>query len=104
MVRRSAQGSAARPSVGLLHALNHLLRLNRRLSHPHLARRGNRQQASLAVRRRRQRRDFAKQLVEVNDLFSSFTSKASGWWFWRGLRWGGPAMLIGWWLAQAASG
>ena len=104
MVRRSAQGSADRPSVGPLHVLNHLLRLNRRLTHPHLAKRRTTQRASLAVRRRHQRRAFAKQLVEANDLFSSFTSMASGWWFWRGLRWGGPAMLIGWWLAQAASG
>lgn len=100
MGRRRPRGSVARTSEGLLHTLNHLHRLNRRLVVDSV----NMPRHSPAMRRARQRRAFAKQLVDANNLVSALGSKASGWWFWQGLRWGGPAMLIGWWLAQAARG
>ena len=45
-----------------------------------------------------------QQLAEANPGFQQLTSPAKGWWLWQGLRWGGPAVLIGWWLAQAATG
>ena len=61
---------------------------------------------SLALRERRlhQRHRLLQQLAEANPGFQQLTSPAKGWWLWQGLRWGGPAVLIGWWLAQAATG
>lgn len=62
--------------------------------------------ASLAPRERRlrQRQRMLQQLAEANPDFQQLTPVANGWWLWQGLRWGGPAVLIGWWLAQAATG
>ncbi len=62
--------------------------------------------ASLAPRERRlrQRQRMLQQLAEANPDFQQLTPAANGWWLWQGLRWGGPAVLIGWWLAQAATG
>ena len=62
--------------------------------------------AFLAPRERRlhQRQRMLQQLAEANPDFRQLTPLAKGWWLWQGLRWGGPALLIGWWLAQAATG
>ena len=62
--------------------------------------------ASLAPRERRlrQRQRMLQQLAEANPDFQQLTPAVNGWWLWQGLRWGGPAVLIGWWLAQAATG
>ena len=61
---------------------------------------------SLALRERRlhQRHRLLQQLAEANPGFQQLSPAAKGWWLWQALRWGGPAVLIGWWLAQTATG
>ena len=59
---------------------------------------------TVAERRRHQRQRMVRQLAEANPDFQQFTPRVKGWWLWQGLRWGGPAVLMGWWLAQAARG
>ncbi len=86
-------------SIRLLHVLSGLVRLNQQLQRTSPPRGG-----SLHERRRRQRSELVKQLVQAGDIFRNFKPIHSGWWLWKGLRWGGPGVLIGWWLAQAATG
>ena len=56
------------------------------------------------MRRLRQRRQLVNQLVDANPMFAKLNQPNPGDWLWQALRWGGPALMIGWWLAQAAKG
>lgn len=59
---------------------------------------------SLQERRKRQRYGLMERLVEANPGLQRLGSPPQGWWLWRALRWGGPPLLLGWWLAQTATG
>ncbi|HGY5535694.1 MAG: hypothetical protein AB8A40_00670 [Prochlorococcus sp.] len=54
---------------------------------------------ALQARRSRQRQHLARQIVEM-PLEGWLWPQPSGGWLWRSLRWGGPALALGWWLSQ----
>jgi hypothetical protein len=54
---------------------------------------------SLHARRSRQRQYLARQIMEM-PLEGWLRPQPSGEWLWRALRWGGPALALGWWLSQ----
>jgi len=54
---------------------------------------------ALQARRSRQRQHLARQIMEM-PLEGWLRPQPSGEWLWRALRWGGPALALGWWLSQ----
>ena len=73
-----------------LHALQDLLRLQPRAW----------EARDLRSRRRSQQRRLLREFTTLDpDGLTWLQSKERGARFWRGLRWGGPGLLLGWWLA-----
>ncbi len=53
-------------------------------------------------RRRRQQRQLIQQCVEADpEGFRWLVRRDRGQRFWKALRWGGPGLLIGWWLSRS---
>ncbi|WP_413402422.1 MULTISPECIES: hypothetical protein [unclassified Synechococcus] len=51
--------------------------------------------------RRVQQRRLLRQLLEADpEALNWLITPERGQRFWRALRWGGPALLLGWWLAR----
>ena len=76
---------------GALHALQALLRLQ-----PRAWEAGDRRS-----RRRSQQRRLLKELIAANpSQMEWLQSSEQGERFWRALRWGGPGLLLGWWLGR----
>ena len=100
---RTERGRARRslrpgPSLAL-HGLARLLALITQVESSVGRNKGSR---SLLTRRLHQRRRLMQQVLEANEGFQALAPQAKGWWFWQGLRWSGPFVLIGWCLAQMA--
>ena len=79
-----------RKSLRSLHALAALIHLQPR------GWEGN----DVRSRRRLQRRNLLQQLVEGQSDFAWIFKPTSAPMFWRSLRWGGPGLLIGFFLAK----
>ena len=74
-----------------LHALQDLLRLEPRAW----------ETGDLRSRRRSQQRRMLRELTTMNsDGLAWLQSRERGARFWRALRWGGPGLLLGWWLGR----
>lgn len=84
----------------MLHTLSRLLAVTQQLSHPQGT---SSQSLDLRGRRRRQRQQMVQQLAEMHPNFHQLNPRAKGWWLWQGLRWSCPGLLIGWFLAHAAT-
>ena len=51
--------------------------------------------------RRRQQRRLLRQVIEADpEVLNWLITPERGQRFWRALRWGGPALLLGWWLSR----
>ena len=51
--------------------------------------------------RRIQQRRLLRQLVDTDpEVFNWLITPERGQRFWRALRWGGPALVLGWWLTR----
>ncbi|MCH2566263.1 MAG: hypothetical protein MKZ93_06655 [Prochlorococcus sp. ALOHA_A2.0_51] len=77
-----------------LHGLSRLMLLGQRQD------RLKRSPKMLAARRSKQRRQLARQILEIPSE-QWLRPKSSGEWIWRALRWGGPGVALGWWLSQS---
>ena len=80
-----------RRSSEALHGLRSLLRVQPR----------NWEGNDRRSRRRSQQRRLLQQLIAADpDALGWLIKPERGHRFWRALRWGGPGLLLGWWLAR----
>ncbi|QNJ06127.1 hypothetical protein SynMEDNS5_01404 [Synechococcus sp. MEDNS5] len=62
----------------------------------------NWEHSDLTSRRRKQQRRLLQRCVDADpEGFRWLFSRERGQRFWKALRWGGPGLLIGWWLGRS---